>query len=82
MLITCSLEVACLKGGGHLAETQNLNDKGKTEHRFLRKSPLGFSDCLSGRGRETMLYFAQWCLTEVSPGEQLKQLMVVRNYCY
>ena len=45
------------------------------------KSTLGFSNCLSGRGRETMLYFAQWSLTEVSPGEQLKQLMVVRNYC-
>lgn len=27
-----------MKGGGHLAETQNLNDKGKTEHRFLRES--------------------------------------------
>lgn len=38
MLITCSLEAACVKGSGHLAETQNLNDKGKTEHRFLRES--------------------------------------------
>lgn len=49
-------------------ETQNLSDQGRMERRLPRVCAVGFPACLSGSGRERVLYPAQQGFTDSAPG--------------